>query len=263
MQFAATYAALTAIIAARYLAVSGLFDWLARTRKREDASAGPRRLSDRAPKPGAVAAEIRWSLISAFIYALPGAIVIEAWKAGGTALYTELSLIDIAYIPASMFVYLFAHDTYFYWTHRAMHHPKLFRPMHLVHHQSRPPTAWASFSFHPYEAIVSAWLLPAMTFVIPLHVGAALFILTLMTVAAALNHAGYEVLPDRWLRGPAGRHLITAAHHDIHHRKYGKNFGLYFRWWDKWMGTDVLETEYDFLAQPSAAASPETRAAAE
>lgn len=27
------------------------------------------------------------------------------------------------------------HDTYCYWTRRAMHHPKLFRTVHRVHHE--------------------------------------------------------------------------------------------------------------------------------
>jgi sterol desaturase/sphingolipid hydroxylase (fatty acid hydroxylase superfamily) len=44
----------------------------------------------------------------------------------------------------------------------------------------------------------------------------------------------------------SGRHLTT-AHHDLHHKNPNVNFGLYFRFWDKLMGTDVMETEYDFL----------------
>lgn len=45
-----------------------------------------------------------------------------------------------------------------------------------------------------------------------------------------------------------GRHLITAAHHDLHRKNPNVNFGLYFRFWDKLLNTDVMESEYDFLA---------------
>ena len=36
-------------------------------------------------------------------------------------------------------------------------------------------------------------------------------------------------------------------HHNLHHLNYQCNFALYFRFWDKVMGTDTLEQEYDFL----------------
>ena len=83
----------------------------------------------------------------------------------------------------------------------------------------------------------------------PLHVGAALFILTLMTVASVLNHAGWEVFPNAWLRGPFGRQMITASHHHLHHSNFRVNFGLYFRFWDRVCGTDVMESAYPHLAQ--------------
>ena len=63
-----------------------------------------------------------------------------------------------------------------------------------MHHESRPPTPWAAFSFHPYESIIGAVFLPVLALVVPIHVGAILFILTVMTVCAVLNHSGFEVL---------------------------------------------------------------------
>jgi lathosterol oxidase len=115
--------------------------------------------------------------------------VIELWKLGGTAVYTDLSAFPLWYLPVSVFLYLFLHDTYFYWTHRIMHHRRIFPVVHRVHHESRPPTPWAAFSFHPWESVVGALFLPLVALVLPIHVGAALFILTLMTLAAVLNHS--------------------------------------------------------------------------
>ncbi|MBA4052611.1 MAG: sterol desaturase family protein, partial [Erythrobacter sp.] len=40
-----------------------------------------------------------------------------------------------------------AHDAWFYWAHRAMHHKRLFRATHLHHHKSRTPTPWTAYSF--------------------------------------------------------------------------------------------------------------------
>ena len=35
---------------------------------------------------------------------------------------------------------------------------------------SRPPTAWAAMSFHPYQALTGAVVIPALVFLVPLHV---------------------------------------------------------------------------------------------
>jgi len=208
------------------------------------------------PTARVIRSEIRWSVISSLIYAIPGAIVLEAWKDGGTAMYVEVSNFGWLYLVASIFVYLFLHDTYFYWTHRLMHRPKIFKVFHRVHHESRQPTPWAAFSFHPYEAIVGAIFLPCLIFFVPIHVGAVLFILMLMTLCSVINHTGFEIFPDRWLRGFLGKHFITAAHHNLYHQRYQCNYALYFRFWDRLMGTDVLESAYGFLQPATQTAAP-------
>jgi len=242
---ALTFIGLTVIIAMRYLVISGLFYWLLWQRPPEKVHAI--KLMHGRPGPRAVRREIGWSLTSSLIYAAPAALVVELWKLGETAVYVDAHAWPLWWIPTSVLVYLFVHDTYFYWTHRAMHHPVLFRLMHRVHHESRPPTPWAAFSFHPWESIVGAIFLPLLALFIPIHVGAVLFILVLMTLAAVFNHSGWEIFPRWWLKAWPGRHLITAAHHDLHHKNPRVNFGLYFRFWDKRMGTDVMESEYRFL----------------
>jgi len=207
--------------------------------KREPKKA--RRLSKREPTRETIRHEITLSTISAFIYAAPAAIVLEMWKAGGTAMYSGMpqSAGGWLWVMASAAVYLLAQDTWFYWTHRLMHHKKIFIWSHSGHHKSVQPTPWASFSFDAIEAVSAAWLLPVMALVIPIHVGVALVLLMIMTVNAVFNHAGWEVYPQSWVRGWWGRHIITASHHNLHHTKFKGNYGLYFRFWDKVMGTDV------------------------
>ncbi len=243
--FLISFIALFVIIAIRYFAIAGLFYWLLWGRDPKHVAA--LRLSKGSPDRAVVLHEIKWSMVSSLIYAFPGAVVIEAWKNGGTALYSDLSAYGYWYVPVSVFLYLFLHDTFFYWTHRLMHHPRLFATMHKTHHMSNNPTPWAAFSFHPWESILTAFFLPLLVFVIPLHAGAALFILILMTIASVLNHTGWEIFPTSWIRGFLGRHVITATHHNLHHTNYKVNYGLYFRFWDRLMGTDVMESVYPHL----------------
>ncbi|MDB5704262.1 MAG: sterol desaturase, partial [Sphingomonas bacterium] len=39
-------------------------------------------------------------------------------------------------------------------------------------------------------------------------------------------------------RSPLTGWLTTTTHHDLHHSEGRHNFGLYFTWWDRWMGTE-------------------------
>ena len=120
-----------------------------------------------------------------------------------------------------------------------MHQPWLFRVAHAVHHESRPPTAWAAMSFHPWEAVTGAVVIPALVFLIPIHVAGLATVLTVMTVMGVTNHMGWEMFPRALVHGPLGKQLITATHHQHHHDAYRGNYGLYFRFWDRLCGTDL------------------------
>src|SRR3546814_3527081 len=89
--------------------------------------------------------------------------------------------------PASIVLYLVLHDGWFYWTHRLLHRPRLFRIAHAVHHASRPPTAWAAMSFHPRESVTGAIVIPLLVFVIPIHVSALVSVLGVMTLFGVTN----------------------------------------------------------------------------
>jgi sterol desaturase/sphingolipid hydroxylase (fatty acid hydroxylase superfamily) len=221
--------AMSAIIAVRYLLASGGFAFATRLVR-----PGLYRGLERQ-----MGSEVRWSLLSAFVFGLPAGLVAWGWQQRGwTLIYTDAAAFPWWYLPLSVLLYLAAHDSWFYWTHRLLHRPRLFRIAHAVHHASRPPTAWAAMSFHPWEALTGAVVIPALVFLIPIHVAALGVVLAVMTVMGVTNHMGWEMFP-RWLvRGPAGAWLITASHHQLHHEAYRCNYGLYFRVWDRLCGTD-------------------------
>ena len=221
---------MSAIVAMRYLAVSGSFAWIT-ARKFPDAYA---------ERKAQIRREIGWSLASAIIYGAPAGVIAWGWQARGwTRIYSDAASYPWWWIPGSVLLYLLLHDSYFYWTHRWMHRPAVYRRMHAVHHASRQPTAWTAMSFHPWESVTGAILIPALVLLIPIHWGALLAVLTIMTVMGVTNHMGWEIFPRRLVEGPLGRWLITASHHQRHHEKFLSNFGLYFRFWDRLCGTDA------------------------
>ncbi len=239
LEFLGTAVALAIIIAARYLLLSGLFYWLLWQRGGEKLRA--RRLNRDRPMRALVIQEIRLSLLSSVLIAAPAAWALVAFMHGGTKIYSDWhDYGGLPYLLLSFFIYLLVQDTYYYWAHRFMHNPLVFRWMHAGHHRSRQPTPFASFAFDPAEAALTGWVLPAMAFIIPIHIALVLALLFLMSIVAVFNHSGWEILP-RWLVwGPVGGQLISATHHSYHHTRFDRNFGLYFRIWDKLMGTDVM-----------------------
>ena len=222
--------AMTLIVGGRYLLTSGAFAWATRLRHR-GLYAGLDRQIRR---------EIGWSLASAGIYGAPAGVVAWGWQAQGwTKIYTDAADYPLWYLPVSVLLFLLAHDTWFYWTHRWMHQPRLFRIAHAVHHDSRPPTAWAAMSFHPWEAVTGAIVIPALVFIIPIHVASLAVVLSIMTIMGVGNHMGWEMFPKAVVHGPLGQWMITATHHQKHHDSYRGNYGLYFRFWDRLCGTDL------------------------
>ncbi len=238
------FAVLSAIIFIRYLILSGAYHQLI---YRSISKKWPFRIiSPRYPR-SQQNREIMWSGISSVLFGAIAVLMIMAWQKGYTAIYMEWNAYPLWYIPVSVFLALAIHETYYYWVHRWLHHPLLFRHIHKVHHNSISTSVWTSFSFHPVESILQAIIIPAIALVIPLHLSVFVFLLLFMTITAIINHAGVEIYPASWRKNPLMKWLIGSTHHDIHHRRFTKNFGLYFTCWDQWMDTESDEYAERFM----------------
>lgn len=134
------------------------------------------------------------------------------------------------------------HDTYFYWMHRALHLRALFLKAHAAHHRSRTPTSWAAYAFAPLEAVTESLYIPimlvAVSWVAPLQPWAVFIFLGHQIARNALGHSGFELMPSGFTRHWLFGNFTTAVHHDLHHSEGRHNFGLYFVWWDRLMGTE-------------------------
>jgi Delta7-sterol 5-desaturase len=132
-----------------------------------------------------------------------------------------------------------AHDAYFYWVHRAMHHPRLYKRFHLAHHRSVTPTPLAIYSFSVEEALVMAAFVLIWQLVVPTPGWVFFSFMIFQVLRNAMGHAGSELMPRWWLSTRITSWVNTTTHHDLHHNgSFKHNYGLYFTWWDKWMGTE-------------------------
>lgn len=181
--------------------------------------------------------EISYSVSTMFIFSLYAVLIFKSPISKYTQIYREISEHSLGYLLLSVVMAILIHDTYFYWTHRLMHHPKLFKFFHLVHHKSTNPSPWAAYSFHPSEAIVEGGVILVVVMLVPIHPLAIALFLLFMISFNVYGHLGYEIFPKWILKTKMGTWFNTSTNHNMHHHFFKGNYGLYFRFWDQLMGT--------------------------
>lgn len=201
-----------------------------------------KRLNKRRASKKQLKQEIYWSIKSSAIFAFIGAIAYVMWEEGLTAVYLDPAEFGYWYLPLSLVIVSLIHETYYYWVHRWMHHPKVFRKVHKVHHDSRIPTPWSAFSFHPWESLIEALILPLIIIFLPVNIYVLGIYLLVMTISSVINHLDIEIYPEAFQKSRFGKLFIGATHHHLHHKEYMTNYGLYFTFWDKWMKTESSRT---------------------
>ena len=213
---------------------------------------------DRRPGGKNILHEIKYSFITFFVFGLVGIFIFEASRAGWTRIYRDIDQYGWVYFAFTVVATILLHDAYFYWTHRFMHWKKIFKHVHLMHHRSTNPTPWAAFSFHPIEAVIEAGIVPLVVFLYPIHPGALAIFLLYMTFLNVLGHLGYELFPSGFTRKPATSWHNTSTHHNMHHKYFECNYGLYFNWWDRLMKTNHPQYHAQFESRASAQREPAT-----
>jgi sterol desaturase/sphingolipid hydroxylase (fatty acid hydroxylase superfamily) len=133
---------------------------------------------------------------------------------------------------ASLILMTVAHDAYFYWTHRLIHHPRLFRRVHLRHHRSNNPSPFTAYSFDLTEAAVNVSFVPLWMFLVPTDWPVTGLFMLHQIARNTLQHSGYEIMPARRDGRPMFDWLTSVTHHDLHHAQAGWNYGLWFTWWE-------------------------------
>jgi len=201
----------------------------------------------RAARPAArqLLTEFTVSLRSLAIFSTIGLIAFALERAGLLPGPTLGARWGYAWSAGSLLLMIVVHDTYFYWTHRLIHVPRLFRRFHRRHHRSHNPSPFTAYSFDLSEAALQAMFVPLWMILVPTTWSVVGLFMLHQVTRNTLGHSGYELFPA----GPDGRPLFdlltTVTHHDIHHEQPRWNYGLYFTWWDRWMGTE----HPDYLAR--------------
>ncbi len=195
------------------------------------------------PRVARMVHDAKWSLSTILIFSLFGVAVYYAGRLGLLRRYEHVSQYGWTWFACSVVLLIVLQDTYFYWTHRAMHHPRLYRFVHRVHHRSTNPSPWTAYAFAPAEAFVHAAFVPLVWAVVPLHELAVFAFLVFMITFNVFGHLSMELRSAGTTRHPVLGQQTTQTHHALHHQASRWNYGLYFTFWDRVMGTE--HPEYD------------------
>lgn len=135
-------------------------------------------------------------------------------------------------------------DFMFYWSHRLLHHKKIYKYVHKMHHQYHVSIPFAAAHEHTIESISQLfnWWIPigfAGWLKGDLHVSTLFFYHCFRWLETVDSHSGFE-FPFSPFSGMLSR-LVPffggARRHDYHHREFDGNYGSTV-FWDWLCGTD-------------------------
>ena len=128
----------------------------------------------------------------------------------------------------------FAADCLFYWLHRLVHHPKLYKLMHKKHHEWIYSFALAHHYMSWEEALL--FMLPPVLppVLLGTHIAIMWVFMFWVQLNAIIGHSAF-CLPYigkvRWLP------FLQPQYHDLHHLRFNVNYGAMYPFTDMLFGT--------------------------
>jgi Delta7-sterol 5-desaturase len=203
-----------------------------------------------------ITSEIKNTLIVLLVGSPLSLVVATLYASGSTKLTTDAATIGWPWIAVTFVGLLIFNDAWFYCWHRLLHHPKLFRHVHSVHHKSVDVNPFTSYSFHWFEGLVlGAWVLPVVL-IVPIYLPLLGALHAIGLANNVMSHLGYEFFPRWLLRVPLLRWINTSTFHNLHHSSFQGNYGLMFRFWDRILGTELPNYELVFKERGAALPQP-------
>ena len=198
---------------------------------------------NKAPLPALAAKCWRQSFINHFVL-MPLFIWVFYPYISGVMIVSPVVFPSVLEVGYHLLVCVIVEDCLFYWSHRMLHHPMVYKFFHKQHHEFKVLTGLsiaAEFT-HPFESLVGNIIPVVMG---PIIANCHFFTLCLWIVLRMFKtcdaHCGYSF---QWSPFGLGFPLNPAERHDFHHETGKGCFGSFFVVWDTVCGTDA-----DFLSR--------------
>ncbi|MFK7838620.1 MAG: sterol desaturase family protein [Sulfitobacter sp.] len=121
---------------------------------------------------------------------------------------------------------------HFYWVHRLLHVPAIYKRAHALHHRNVNVGPWSGISMHPLEHVLF-YTNFLNHLIVPSHPIHVLFHGYVQSVHPVFSHSGFDQLVVR----DQNRAKMGDFFHQLHHRYFECNYGTVEMPWDKWFGS--------------------------
>ncbi len=159
-------------------------------------------------------------------------------------------------VPLGFAIAFLLYDAWFYFGHRLLHHPRLYRH-HALHHKSVAPTAWSNDSSTLVDTAIEHGFYLIVWFVLPLPAVSILALRLFDQISGMIGHAGFEYFASASARAPSP--LLCTTYHDLHHSQFRYNYGNFLSVWDRLLGT--VHPDYDRMVARMETGAPPAEAA--
>ncbi|PTX56423.1 C-5 sterol desaturase [Litoreibacter ponti] len=126
----------------------------------------------------------------------------------------------------------FWRNFHFYWIHRLIHWPPLYRSVHYLHHKNVNVGPWSGLAMHPVEHLLYFSCL-LIHLVVPSHPLHMMFNGMATALGPGASHSGF----DEIVFGDEMAVQNDKLMHYLHHRYHSVNFGENAVPLDKWFGS--------------------------
>ncbi|XP_065670193.1 fatty acid hydroxylase domain-containing protein 2 isoform X2 [Hydra vulgaris] len=143
--------------------------------------------------------------------------------------YEPKELPTFQWVLFELCIFILIEEVGFYYSHRAAHHPRIYKHIHKIHHEWTAPISIVCIYAHPLEHIFCNVLpISIGPIIMGSHLATALLWYCITLTSTHIAHGGYH-LPF----------LPSPEAHDYHHLKFVNNFGT-LGVLDRLHGTDNL-----------------------
>ena len=128
-------------------------------------------------------------------------------------------------------LFLLVTESTYYWIHRALHSPLLYKRMHKNHHKWVFATPFAGFAFHPVDGFLQGSPFTIFTHLFPMNKKTYTAFFAFNAFYTTILHEGELLKDSKVFNGP--------SNHTIHHQRLNQNLGQWTTMMDRIAGTYV------------------------
>lgn len=173
------------------------------------------------------------------LYAALPALTEAVVERGWTLSYARIDDVGIGRYLVYFALYMTSVEFFVYWQHRLLHDIKPgYTYLHRIHHiynKENTLSPFAGLAFHPFDGILQAIPYSWTLLFVPMHFLTHELLLFATAVWTTNIHDCIHVRMDP---------IMGAGYHTIHHTTYKHNYGHYFIYMDRLMGTLVYPEDF-------------------